>query len=698
MAKPIKITILGDASHLERTVAGVHRTVGGIVGTVAKVGGAVAGAFAVGKVVEFGKASVDAASDLNESLSKATVVFGAQADAIERWADGAARGFGMSKQQALEAAGTFGNLFRAMEIGTPKAADMSKGLIQLASDLASFNNADPTEVLEALRSGLVGETEPLRRFGVNLSAARIEAEALRMGLAKKKDELTAGAKAQAAYNLILNDTKLAQGDFARTSDGLANRQRILAAQWKDMQAKVGGFLLPAVVKVSGAFVDLASTLGTRLRPAFDAVRLGVSVFAKAFQDPDITSDGWVGQVERIASAVRHGFDSARLAVSVFAKAFQDPDITSDGWVGQVERIASAVRGAFDIARQAVASFLGNFREGTATAERLGEIADGVKQVWASMLGAVVPVVETVVKVVTDLWDRFGSHLIDHLRIALNAVLQIVSGALAVLSGVFDLVKAVLTGKWGEAWDAVKKILSGALDIVVGLIRLAVNQVSTIIGAGMAAISAVWSLAWNSAKTLLTDVFGHIKDFLVRFWPELLAPFTGGLSLLVNAVADNADKIVGFFKALPGRILDVVGSIRSAAASVGGSVIDGLASGLDRAAGIAGDIAGAVTSALKSAVNRVIDLLNAGIPDSLGWGPLSIDIPDNPIPHLRAMGGPAQGRVRVGERGPEDVLLPRGSKVVPNHALAHDGGVHVHVQTNADPWQIGDAVAWQLRTG
>jgi hypothetical protein len=261
-------------------------------------------------VAELGKQFFDAASDMNESVSKVGVVFGESAGQIIDWSGTTTKALGISKQDALEAAGTFGNLFRAMDIGTDQSADMSKSIVNLAGDLASFNNADPKDVLLALRSGLVGETEPLRQFGVNLNEARIKAEALRSGLvrgnvdmvaveaktravekaqadenaalkqygaqsAQYRDaqiktaqaqqalekslagsniELTASQKAQAAYSLILQDTTLAQGDAGRTIDQTAGRTRVAAAAWEDLKAKLGAALLPAGTAVLGGIV------------------------------------------------------------------------------------------------------------------------------------------------------------------------------------------------------------------------------------------------------------------------------------------------------------------------------------------------------------------------------------------------------------------------------------------------------------
>jgi hypothetical protein len=207
------------------------------------------GAFAIGEGIDQLHQAIDAASDLNESVSKSSVVFGQGQGQLLQWADKSATAFGESKQQAIEAAATFGNFFEAMGVGQPKAQQMSESVIQLAGDLASFNNADPTQVLEDLRSGLSGQVEPLRKYGIDLSDATLKQEAMREGLKINNGVLTAGQKAQVAYSLIMAQTKTAQGDFARTSGGLANQQRILSAQWDNAKASLGAGLLPIMTKV-----------------------------------------------------------------------------------------------------------------------------------------------------------------------------------------------------------------------------------------------------------------------------------------------------------------------------------------------------------------------------------------------------------------------------------------------------------------
>jgi hypothetical protein len=220
--------------------------------------------------IDFAKGSIDSASDLNETMSKSSVVFGDAAGAIEAMGNTAAVSLGMSKNAAISAAATYGNLFVSMGMGKGAAAEMSIGLVQLASDLGSFNNMASTDVLEKLRAGLTGETEPLKSLGVNLNAAAVEAEAMRLGLKKAGEELTAAAKAQATYSLILQQTTTAQGDYKNTSMGVANQTKSLEAQTEDLTASIGKGLLPAwleVLKVGNQVITFFTTVVTRTEKA-----------------------------------------------------------------------------------------------------------------------------------------------------------------------------------------------------------------------------------------------------------------------------------------------------------------------------------------------------------------------------------------------------------------------------------------------
>lgn len=237
-------------------------------GAAVKYGAIAASAMSAALVV-MAKRSVSAASDLSETMSKSDVVFGKNSEAMKAWAATGAKAFGQSKQEALGAASTMGNMFIAMGLGADKASDMSKSMVELAADLASFNNTSSDDALQAIGAGLRGESEPLRRYGVLLDDATLKAEALAQGLYNGKGSLTPVSRAMAAYGVILKQTTTAQGDFGRTSDGLANAQRIIVAQLANATAEIGRGLLPAVENLANAakkidFEGIGAKIGDEL--------------------------------------------------------------------------------------------------------------------------------------------------------------------------------------------------------------------------------------------------------------------------------------------------------------------------------------------------------------------------------------------------------------------------------------------------
>lgn len=332
-----------------------------ITSAFASIGAGVAGMLAAaGAVMGVGAAlrglaeSVKDASDLNETISKTQVVFGEAAAEVIKFGDKAATALGMSKNEALSAAATYGNLFVSMGMTGKASADMSTNLVTLAGDLASFNNMDTATILDKLRAGLTGESEPLKTLGININEEIIKAKALSMGLTKMNvsvgdstvaqtelsmamdeskeilvkygkdskqfqkielkvtkaqeklnkvmegtaESLSPATKAQAVYALMLEQTGTAQGDFERTSNGYANQMRVLKATFENISATVGTALLPSVTKVISKFSELAQSekvqaFITRFSEGIGKLAENISIF--------ILSIDWGSFFDNIAS-------------------------------------------------------------------------------------------------------------------------------------------------------------------------------------------------------------------------------------------------------------------------------------------------------------------------------------------------------------------------------------------------------------
>lgn len=254
----VSVTIAGNAGPLRKELTGADKVLANFGLSVNKVGLAATAAFS-GLAAGIGSA-IGKASDLNETMSKTKVIFGAAQRDVVKFAEGAARSLGQTTQQALDAAATFGIFGQAAGLTGQNLAKFSTDFTALASDLASFNNTSPEDAIQAIGAALRGEAEPLRRYGVLLDDATLKAAAFELGIYDGNGALTAQQKILAAQKVIYEQTTLAQGDFERTSDGLANQQRILSAELDNLQAKLGEAFLPVVEAIIPKLTDLAGIL------------------------------------------------------------------------------------------------------------------------------------------------------------------------------------------------------------------------------------------------------------------------------------------------------------------------------------------------------------------------------------------------------------------------------------------------------
>lgn len=341
---------------------GVMRNVGQGVLQGVGIAGFMGATAAAGVFIEGLGNAVSAASDLQETISKTDVVFGQNADAIKRWAADSDTAMGMSKNAALGAAATYGNLFVALKLPQDAARDMSTSLVELAGDLASFNNVPVDDALLALRSGLTGETEPLRRFGVNLNEATIAQKALEMGLISSvKDGLTPAIKAQATYGLIMDQTKTAQGDFARTSDGLANKQKIAAAQMENAMAELGSAILPIAAEI----VPLLAGALTQLVRGFGMVVQGIG--------------GFMAKIKPVTDVI---FGLVGLLINGLVKSLEQAAKGFEIAFGVIEVVVGA---AFDVVKFVISGIIGAIRNVIGIAAEIpGPWQEGAKAVKASL--------------------------------------------------------------------------------------------------------------------------------------------------------------------------------------------------------------------------------------------------------------------------------------------------------------------------
>lgn len=229
----------------------------------------IGGALSVGLTLPLlaaGAASVKMASDYEESLNKVNVAFGDSASSIEAFGDTTLETFGIAKGTALDMASLFGDMATSMGLPQAEAADLSKSLVGLAGDLASFKNIGIEQATTALNGVFTGETESLKLLGIVMTEANLAQFALEQGIQKNIKSFTQAEKVQLRYAFVMDKTRNAQGDFARTSGGSANQLRIFQESLKEIGQQFGAIILPAFTKVVQSLNGMVQSF-SKLSPA-----------------------------------------------------------------------------------------------------------------------------------------------------------------------------------------------------------------------------------------------------------------------------------------------------------------------------------------------------------------------------------------------------------------------------------------------
>ena len=293
------------------------------------------------------KDAIDNASRLEETLNKFNVVFGDLADSQRKWADSFAADMGRSRTEVIDFMSQAQSLIVPVGINQEQAAQMSTTLTQLSYDLASFHNATDPEAFEALRSALLGESEPMKRFGVIVNETAMKAELLKQGL--DPTVATEAQKAMARYNIIISQTGQAQGDVERSSFSFANQLKALQASWIDLSTAIGTAFLPYATVLLDYLRQLVSSLGLNATAADNTGKV-FSLLGEATQyitkPLDLVIRGFNLLRGSLAFVVGMAASATDVFVGLFRLLANNPltrGLFGEDFVRQVDTIAAAVQ-------------------------------------------------------------------------------------------------------------------------------------------------------------------------------------------------------------------------------------------------------------------------------------------------------------------------------------------------------------------
>lgn len=556
------IEVLARAAQAKKEFASLDKSTASVGDKLKTLRGPAA--VALGGVAAAGLKAVNMASDLNETVSKSQQIFGAQAGAMETWSQGAAKAFGLSQAEALNAATSFGDMFSQIGFGGKQAADMSKAVVGLSADLGSFNNLPTADVNDRISAAFRGEYDSLQALIPNINAARVETEAMAATGKKSAKELTAQEKASAVLAIVQKDGAKAAGDFARTQDGAANKTKIAQAQAADLAASLGQRLLPAYAGALGMASQFLDFLGQN-QGAVAGVVAGIGALAAILLVASAATTIYNGAmaVARIASVAYTAVQwllNAALTANPIGLIVVGIGLLIAGLVlawKHSETFRAVVTGAFQ-AVAAVASAVWGWIKTTAVAAWgaitayvagvvgrfhafMGGLRDLAVAAWNGIKAAAVAV-----------WGAIVAYVAGVVARAKNLVNGLKTLAIQAWNGIKASAQAV--------WNFIKSYIQMQIRIVTGLL----NGLKTLALFVWTAIKRGAALAWNTIKAAVTAVingaiskFNSLKNTASTVLSRIKSLFSPGA--LINA---GRQLISGLATGIRQKIDAAVGAVRA----------------------------------------------------------------------------------------------------------------------------------------
>lgn len=485
-----------DTSGVQNGVSAIRQSFNGLGSVVKKIGVLIGGAFAIGKLAQFGKECVELGSDLTEVQNVVDVTFTTMSDKVNEFAKNAMTSAGLSETMAKQYVGTFGAMSKSFGFSEAQAYDMSTALTQLTGDVASFYNISQDLAYTKLKSVFTGETETLKDLGVVMTQSALDQFALANGYGKTTSAMTEQEKVALRLAFVQKQLSAASGDFIRTSGSWANQVRVMQLQLQSLKATVGQGLInlfTPVLKVINTLLGKLATLANAFKSFTELItgkkssgQTGASGAGLVGTDPMADTADQYGDAadnaEKLADATNDTADATKKATKA-AKGYLSPldeinNYSTDKSADSSPKVPGATGGLADQMKDAVQNVdYGKMAEGETVLDKISKSAEKLakllKKLW---------------KPFQDAWKKEGKNTIDAAQIA--------------LSGIAKLAKSVGRSLM-EVWTN-----GTGTTMLTTMLRIAQNVLKTI-----GNIASGFADAWNK-NNVGTQIIQNIADALV----------------------------------------------------------------------------------------------------------------------------------------------------------------------------------------
>lgn len=444
-------------------------------GMAGKIAGMAAGYLSLQGAMNTVKNGIDYASDLAEVQNVVDVSFGKSAASINDWSQKALEAYGLNEVTAKRYNGTLGAMLKSTGVAGDSVVDMSEKLTGLSGDMASFYNLDTNAAFEKIRSGISGETEPLKQLGINMSVANLEAYALSQGITTAYDKMSQAEQTMLRYNYLMSVTSDAQGDFARTSDSWANQTRLLSENWTEFVGKMAANLLPTLTAGVSALNDVILWMSENtafITPILGAITTAVGLYTAA-----VLVNAAAKGIATIATALKTAAE-IRATHATFAATVQQYGLNAALLACPITWIVSGIILVITAIYLVVAAI--NKVKGT-TISATGVILGVLATAGAAVMNIIIGVVNAALEFV---WARFAEPLISIVEWILNAV----------------------NGGFNSLGDAFLNLLGQLLSWLISFGKIATKIIDAIFGTSLTGKLNEWQdtvLSWGKNENAIT---------------------------------------------------------------------------------------------------------------------------------------------------------------------------------------------------
>ncbi|HBM93565.1 hypothetical protein [Ruminococcus sp.] len=563
-----------NSEGFEKGLKSLSDMVGDIKPKLKSLAMAVTAAFSVKKLVDFGRQSIETASDLAEVQNVVDTAFGESKQKMEDFADTAVKTYGISKLTAKQTGSNFMAMAAGMGLANDSASDMAMALTGLSADMASFYNVGQDVASTALKSIFTGETETLKQFGIVMTDANLQAYALSKGITKSTADMSQAEKVQLRYNYVMSQTALAQGDFAKTSDSWANQTRILSEQWKEFGATIGtvlmNVLLPAVKAINSVLSQLISLAQGAARALSEAFGLELSNSADEAQSIMKSTSQVADNYSDIADNAQQTQEAQEGSLASFDQMnkLNDESKSDSTGVSGAGEIMQPSGTSVEVDTGKADKKLSDFFKSVRTQfEKLADYLDKnfkpiFADIWSGLERESIELAQILGGVFSDI-KSLSEPLKAYFINDFTPLMQTAFSTLGKIGiGLFDSFNKVFSDIWNVA---VFPILQNFLTVGLPLITDFGTQVWNTLGVLFDNIKEIFDTLWNGVaqpvlnalKTLWCDTWQSISDFWNEWGQPIFDGINEGITTTKNVFLNLWETVL---KPVFDKLMDVADSV------------------------------------------------------------------------------------------------------------------------------------------